>query len=301
MAKMFSMCGLDCAACPAFIAHKTDDNALREKTAAEWSQQFHVEIKPADINCVGCTAEGQHIGYCGMCEIRGCAQGKGVKNCGWCADYSCAKTEAFFKMARLEFVEGNEQDAVAKLKRGGYVLVAPEFAEIRKLKMGSRIGIQAGSGMPGLRHSTRLIVSADSALRTGLGLTGLTGPSRASVNSTKWMMLASSSRPTQLDHCLPSPSLPRLRLMPGPPSTAGMPYSRATTEPCVIIPPTSITSPAADMKSGVQDGSVPGQTRISPGCKPAWRGSSTTRTGSASRPEASSAPPRFPTLVIDRR
>jgi hypothetical protein len=52
MAKMLSMCGLDCAACPAFIAHKTDDQALREKTAAEWSQQFHIAVKPADINDV---------------------------------------------------------------------------------------------------------------------------------------------------------------------------------------------------------------------------------------------------------
>ena len=49
------------------------------------------------------------------------------------------------------------------------------------------------------------------------------------------------------------------------PTTAGMPYSRATTEPWVISPPTSITSPPAARKSGVHDGSVPGQTSISPG------------------------------------
>ncbi len=58
------------------------------------------------------------------------------------------------------------------------------------------------------------------------------------------------------------------------PTTAGMPYSRATTEPCVIIPPTSIISPPATIKSGVQAGSVPGQTMISPGanCAPCgWR------------------------------
>ena len=66
MTKMLSMCGLDCAVCPAFVAHKTDDQTLREKTAAEWSTQFHVEIKPADINCVGCLkVQGAHIGHCG--------------------------------------------------------------------------------------------------------------------------------------------------------------------------------------------------------------------------------------------
>ena len=42
--KMLAMCGLDCAACPAFIAHKTDDQALRVKTAAEWSK--HVQRRP---------------------------------------------------------------------------------------------------------------------------------------------------------------------------------------------------------------------------------------------------------------
>ena len=55
------------------------------------------------------------------------------------------------------------------------------------------------------------------------------------------------------------------RLALSTPTTAGMPYSRATTDPCDIAPPISITSPAAVRKSGVQPGSVDGATRISPG------------------------------------
>jgi hypothetical protein len=90
MAKMFAMCGLDCAACPAFLAYQTDDKALREKTAAEWSQQFHVELKPADINCVGCVkTKGVHIGHCGECEIRRCGLAHQVKSCALCDDYPC--------------------------------------------------------------------------------------------------------------------------------------------------------------------------------------------------------------------
>ena len=38
------------------------------------------------------------------------------------------------------------------------------------------------------------------------------------------------------------------------PTMAGMPYSRATTAPCVIIPPTSMISPAAVRNKGVQEG-----------------------------------------------
>src|SRR6266446_3370386 len=52
---------------------------------------------------------------------------------------------------------------------------------------------------------------------------------------------------------------------PATPTTAGMPYSRATTAPCDIIPPISITSAPAVRKSGVHPGSVDGATRTSPG------------------------------------
>src|SRR5215510_5602307 len=43
---------------------------------------------------------------------------------------------------------------------------------------------------------------------------------------------------------------------PATPTTAGMPYSRATTAPCDIIPPISITSPPAVRKSGVHRSGV---------------------------------------------
>ena len=51
------------------------------------------------------------------------------------------------------------------------------------------------------------------------------------------------------------------------PTTAGMPYSRATTAPCEFDPPISITRPPAVRNSGVQPGSVDGATRISPGSR----------------------------------
>jgi len=91
-----AMCGLDCAACPAFIAFKTDDQALREKTAAEWSQQFHANLKPADINCVGCLqTKGVQIAHCAECEIRQCGLGRKVKNCALCSDYPCERISQF--------------------------------------------------------------------------------------------------------------------------------------------------------------------------------------------------------------
>ena len=38
MNKLIAACGLDCAACPAYIASATNDEELRKKTAAEWSR-----------------------------------------------------------------------------------------------------------------------------------------------------------------------------------------------------------------------------------------------------------------------
>ena len=95
-AKTLAMCGLDCAACPAFIARKTDDQALRVKTAAEWSKQFGVALKPEDINCVGCLkTKGVHFGHCNDCEIRKCGLARKVNNCALCPDYPCEKIAKF--------------------------------------------------------------------------------------------------------------------------------------------------------------------------------------------------------------
>ncbi len=94
--RMLAMCGLDCAACPAFIAYRTDDQDLRVKTAAEWSKQFNVTFKPEEINCVGCLkTDGVHIGHCADCEIRKCGLERHVKNCALCSDYPCERIEGF--------------------------------------------------------------------------------------------------------------------------------------------------------------------------------------------------------------
>ncbi len=96
MQEMIAFCGIDCGACPAMIALKNNDDELRKKTAAEWSKMFGAEMKPEDINCVGCSAEGQHIAYCeSMCEIRSCARARSVNTCAECDDYLCEKLGKF--------------------------------------------------------------------------------------------------------------------------------------------------------------------------------------------------------------
>lgn len=98
MARLIAMCGLDCAACSAYKATQADDDSLRARTAAEWTEMFKHEFKRGDINCDGCTSEGRHVGYCGMCEVRTCGLQHSVKTCADCTDYACDRLQQHFKM-----------------------------------------------------------------------------------------------------------------------------------------------------------------------------------------------------------
>ncbi len=99
MEEMIGYCGLICSNCGAYKATQKNDDKMRSKIAAEWTQKYHHDFKPEDINCDGCLPNTiKTIGHLNICPIRKCGQAKGVKNCGRCADYSCDKTDEFFKM-----------------------------------------------------------------------------------------------------------------------------------------------------------------------------------------------------------
>ncbi|MDY6852914.1 MAG: DUF3795 domain-containing protein [Thermodesulfobacteriota bacterium] len=92
MDKMIAYCGTCCTECPAFLATQNNDGQERQRVAELWSKTYKSEIKPQDINCDGCRSEGGRLfSYCGVCEIRSCAQEKGVLNCAYCDDFSCEK------------------------------------------------------------------------------------------------------------------------------------------------------------------------------------------------------------------
>jgi len=96
--KMIAYCGLGCSECPTFIATQKNDDKMREETAKKWSEMFHADIKPGDINCDGCTSQSSKLfNYCGTCEIRKCGKEKNVKNCAYCEEYPCEKLSAFLK------------------------------------------------------------------------------------------------------------------------------------------------------------------------------------------------------------
>jgi hypothetical protein len=76
----------------------TNDDALREKTAKEWSKNYGFDCKPEMVNCHGCFAtDGVQIGHCAECGVRLCAIGKSRENCAKCPDYGCEKITDFWK------------------------------------------------------------------------------------------------------------------------------------------------------------------------------------------------------------
>ena len=99
MNMIVGSCGIICTECPAFIAYRTDDQELREKTAKEWSKMHGAAIEAVDINCVGCLAtEGVQISHCAECDIRSCSQQtRHLANCGLCGEYPCPRIEKFFE------------------------------------------------------------------------------------------------------------------------------------------------------------------------------------------------------------
>jgi len=94
--KMIAKCGLTCSECPAYIATQKNDDALRAKTAQEWSVMFKADIKVEDINCDGCPSNGPRLfHHCFECEIRKCVREKKAATCAACAEYSCKKLDEF--------------------------------------------------------------------------------------------------------------------------------------------------------------------------------------------------------------
>jgi hypothetical protein len=97
MNKMISNSGLICTECPAYIANQTDDDELREKTAAQWSKMYNATILPEAVNCVGCLEDdGVLFHHCTVCEIRKCCREKNVINCAHCDEYKCKRITEFF-------------------------------------------------------------------------------------------------------------------------------------------------------------------------------------------------------------
>lgn len=91
--RLIGCCGLECEKCDARIATIRNDDALRKKTAAIWSELNGVMIRPDAINCLGCRMEGVKTPFCdSLCAIRRCVRLKGLETCGDCKGMESCET-----------------------------------------------------------------------------------------------------------------------------------------------------------------------------------------------------------------
>jgi len=99
MAELWGACGLNCGACPAYVATQADDAGKIEEIAGQWSEQYGADVKPEHVWCDGCMTAGERkCGHCAECEIRACVADRGLATCAGCGDYACDKLTGFFEM-----------------------------------------------------------------------------------------------------------------------------------------------------------------------------------------------------------
>jgi len=63
MKEMIAYCGLICNECPAYIAHKNDNEQLRIKTAKQWSKEFKADIKPEGYKYISLGSKFKRVGW----------------------------------------------------------------------------------------------------------------------------------------------------------------------------------------------------------------------------------------------
>lgn len=100
MHTMIAYCGLDCRACPVYLASTEPDlkkqKALRQEVVRLCAEQYGMSLTPEDVtDCDGCRGKRVFSG-CQRCEIRKCATGRGLASCADCPAYACDSLQVHF-------------------------------------------------------------------------------------------------------------------------------------------------------------------------------------------------------------
>jgi len=86
--ELLSPCGLYCGVCGIQIAHRENNQKLKEKLAGVYG------LKPEEIQCRGCLSESLFV-YCRVCPIRKCAQKRRFEGCYLCNEFPCEHINQF--------------------------------------------------------------------------------------------------------------------------------------------------------------------------------------------------------------
>ena len=94
--QMLSFCGIDCAACPAYLATQANDIEKLTTLAGQW---FEGATDYTIMLCDGCKGAGHTMKWCAECSIRACAIERELENCAYCDEYGCQKLLKVFEMS----------------------------------------------------------------------------------------------------------------------------------------------------------------------------------------------------------
>ncbi len=97
-----SPCGLYCGVCAIHIAHRDNNQKLKEKlvTLYKGGTQGKGTLPNSDqlstdyIRCSGCRSNDLFM-HCRQCEIRECTKNKGYSGCHECNEFPCPHIETF--------------------------------------------------------------------------------------------------------------------------------------------------------------------------------------------------------------
>jgi len=114
---LIAFCGIDCAACPAFIGTQAGDKGLLAKTAEEWSSGEE-KLTAEDMECYTCLqTEKRLFKWCSLCKVKDCCREKGFPNCAHCDEYACGELKKLWDMFPSDAARAALDDIRREVKR----------------------------------------------------------------------------------------------------------------------------------------------------------------------------------------
>jgi hypothetical protein len=100
--ELISPCGLYCGVCAIYIAHRDDNQKLKERlvnlykggTPGKGTLPHAENLSTEDIKCRGCLSDEQFM-HCRQCDIRACSEERGYTGCHQCDEFPCRFIEEF--------------------------------------------------------------------------------------------------------------------------------------------------------------------------------------------------------------
>jgi hypothetical protein len=95
-------CGLYCGVCVIYIAHRDNNQKLKERLVGLYKGEIpgmgklpnSENLSVEDMKCGGCLSDELFM-HCQQCEIRACTQEKGYTGCHECDEFPCEYIEDF--------------------------------------------------------------------------------------------------------------------------------------------------------------------------------------------------------------